>query len=81
VVVLIVVIAAASVAIGFAVGRWAIPVVLSAGWLLYVLGRKEEWWGSGVGDGWQVALVVGALLAAVAGGAGVFARRRINRPT
>ncbi len=79
-VVLIIVIATASIAIGFAIGRWTIPIVLAAVWLMYVFGRKLEWWGSGVGDGWQVALVVGTVLAAVAGAVGVFARHKIRRP-
>jgi hypothetical protein len=80
VVVLIIVIAAASVVIGFASGRWAIPLVVAAAWLLYVVGRKQEWWGTGVGDGWQVALIVGTVVAALAGEAGVFARHRIRPP-
>jgi hypothetical protein len=80
VVVLIIVIATASVVIGFLIGRWAIPIVLAAGWLIYVIGRKQEWWGSGVGDGWQVALLIGTVIAALAGAAGVLARHRI-KPT
>lgn len=80
-VVLVIVIATASVLIGFASGRWMIPLVLSGGWILFVAGREQEWWGSGVGDGWQVALIVGAVLAAVAGTAGVLARHLITRAT
>jgi hypothetical protein len=80
VVVLVIVIATASVVIGFVIGRWTIPIVLAGAWLLYVIGRKQEWWGSGVGDGWQVALVVGTVLAAVAGAVGVLARHKVRRP-
>jgi hypothetical protein len=79
VVVLIIVIATASVVIGFAGGRWVIPPLLAGAWILYVAGREQEWWGSGVGDGWQIALIVGAVVAGVAGAAGVVARRRIKR--
>jgi hypothetical protein len=50
VVVLIIVIATASVVIGFAGGRWVIPPLLAGAWILYVAGREQEWWGSGVGE-------------------------------
>ena len=44
------------------VGRWwvvLVPVVL---WPLSFVGRVAGWWGSGVGDGWPAALVIGAIV-------------------
>jgi hypothetical protein len=76
---LILVLAIAS-AIGFLIGRWAIVIVLAAAWPLYFIGLHAGWWGHGVGDGWEVALVIGTLVATVAGAAGVFARRRTASP-
>jgi hypothetical protein len=78
--VFLILVLAVAVAIGFLIGRWAVVAVLAAAWPLYFLGLHQEWWGHGVGDGWQVILVTGTLVAAVAGAAGVLARRRTTRP-
>ena len=42
----------------------AIPFVV---WPIFFLGVREEWWGSGLGDGWQFGflLVLGISLVAV----------------
>jgi hypothetical protein len=77
VIVLAVLALAAAAVLGFAIGRWPAVVLAAAAWPLYVLGRKAEWWGNGVGEGWQVALVVGAVLAFVGAVAGVLARRAL----
>ena len=77
----LVLVAVVCVAVGFAIGRWPVVVPAAAAWPLYLLGRKEGWWGSGVGDGWQFALVFGVLLVAIATGTGVLARRRMRRVT
>ncbi|MGH3040667.1 MAG: hypothetical protein ACRDNG_02820 [Gaiellaceae bacterium] len=39
--------------IGFAVNRWWTLVLPLATWPIYYHGLRTEWWGSGVGDGWQ----------------------------
>ena len=80
-VIFLILVVAVSVAIGFLIGRWAIVVVLAATWPSYFLGLRQAWWGHGVGDGWQVILVTGTLVAVVAGAIGVFARRRTTHPT
>lgn len=79
--IILVLVAAACVGVGFAIGRWPVVVPAAAVWPLYLLGRKEGWWGSGVGDGWQFALAFGVLLVAIATGTGVLARRRMRRVT
>lgn len=65
-------------AIGFLIARWAVVAVLAAAWPLWFLGLRQDWWGHGVGDGWQVILVSGTLAAAVAGAVGVFVRRGLD---
>jgi hypothetical protein len=67
------------IGIGFAIGRWGVIVPASAVWPLYLLGLKEGWWGSGVGEGWQYSLAFGVLLVAIATGTGVLARRTNRR--
>jgi hypothetical protein len=81
VLVFLIIVGAASIAIGFLIGRWAIVVILAAAWPLYFLGLNKDWWGHGVGDGWQAILVWGTVAATVAGAAGVLARRRIAQST
>lgn len=78
--VFLILVLAVAIAIGFLSGRWAVVAVLAAAWPLYFLGLHQEWWGHGVGDGWQVILVTGTFVAVVAGAVGVLARRRTTRP-
>jgi hypothetical protein len=54
--VFLILVLAAAIAIGFLSGRWAVVAVLAAAWPLYFLGLHQEWWGDGVGDGWQAAV-------------------------
>lgn len=61
------------VAYGAAVGRWWAALLPLVGWPLFVLGRYAEWWGSGVGDGWEYGLAlltVGGVVATLIGVAG-----------
>jgi hypothetical protein len=72
---LVTVLALPSALVGFIVGRWPAAFVAPGIWALYILGLTRHWWGYGVGDGWQFALVVGAAAAAVGAATGVLARR------
>jgi hypothetical protein len=80
VLVFLILVLAVAIAVGFLIGRWAIVIVLAAAWPVYFLGLHQEWWGHGVGDGWQWILIVGTLVATAAGAAGVFARRKTRTP-
>lgn len=73
-----VVIAVAAAVVGAIVGRWIVVVPAVATWVIYVAGLKQGWWGSGVGDGWEVALVVGGGVAAFGALVGVLVRRGIR---
>ena len=64
---------------GFLVGRWVAVFSAPAIWTLYILGLTQNWWGYGVGDGWQYGLAVGAAAAAGAAAMGVLTRRRMYR--
>ena len=59
---------------GFLVGRRLAMFVSPAIWALYILGLTQDWWGHGVGDGWQYGLVVGAAAAAGGAATGVLVR-------
>lgn len=63
---------------GAIVGRWIVIAPAVAIWALYFAGLKQEWWGSGVGDGWQAALVIGAGAAAIGSVVGVLIGRAIR---
>lgn len=69
--------AAAAIA-GAIVARWIIIAAAVAVWALYFAGLKQDWWGSGVGDGWEAALVIGAGAAALGALVGVLIGRAIR---
>jgi hypothetical protein len=52
--------------LGFLDGRWSVLVPAAVAVPLYVLGRAEDWWGHGVGDGWEIAAVAMTLVATTA---------------
>jgi hypothetical protein len=78
--VILVVILAASVVVGFGVGRpWVVLAPIAVIGAFYT-GLNAGWWGNGVGDGWQVlmagVMAVGFLAAAVGVGARALLTRR-----
>ena len=58
---------------GVLIGRWWALLIPLVAWPTYFLGVANEWWGYGLGDGWQfgLLLVVAISLAAVAIGLGI----------
>jgi hypothetical protein len=83
--VVIAIILAASALIGFVVRRWWAVLVPIAAFGLFYAGLNAEWWGNGVGDGWQYVMAFFMVLGALAAGIGVLARtvarRRAERPS
>jgi hypothetical protein len=69
----------AGAALGAVVARWTAVPVAAGAWPAFMLGLEQGWWGSGVGDGWQVSLLVGAAGGAVGAAFGAWVRRR-GRP-
>ncbi len=80
-VMLVIATAGPSVLGGFLVGRWPVAFIAPTIWALYILGLTQEWWGYGVGDGWQDGLIVGAAAAAGGAATGVLVRRAAHRNT
>lgn len=70
--------AVAAAVAGAIIGRWVVIVPAVGIWVLYFVGLKQEWWGSGVGDGWEAALVIGASTAALGSLVGVLIGRAIR---
>ena len=67
---------------GALIGRWWALLIPLAVWPTYFLGVDHEWWGHGLGDGWQFGflLVVAISLAAVAIGVGLRVMPRAEPP-
>ena len=78
-VVILVAILVASAVIAFAFGRWWTLAVPIAAVSVFYVGLNAEWWGYGLGDGWQfaVALVMGVGVLAAA--LGLIARAVMSR--
>ncbi len=72
--VLVIIVGLSSVLGGFLVGRRSVAFVAPAVWALFMLGLTQDWWGHGVGDGWQYVLIVGAAVAAAGAATGVIVR-------
>ena len=65
-------------AAGALIGRSWVLVVAACLWPLFFIGLHADWWGSGVGESWAVALVL-LILTSVAGAmVGLLARRRLG---
>ena len=58
------------------------PIVLlfaAAVWPLLVLGVAADWWGSRLGERWELALVIETVIAVVAAALGITLGRAIDR--
>lgn len=55
--------------------RLLAPILAILVWPVYFLGLVQEWWGHGVGDGWEISLVALTAAAVLGSGIGVLARR------
>ena len=75
---------AASAVVAFGIGRWWAVVLPIAAIGVFYAGLNLDWWGNGVGDGWQFAMAgvmaVAALAAALAVGVRARVTRRAARP-
>jgi hypothetical protein len=70
---------AAFAAIGACVRQlWVLVLPLVAVPVFYA-GLKNGWWGSGVGDGWQVAAVLVTISGFIAAALGVWLGRLVGR--
>ena len=67
----------ASPLIAFAVGRWWTLVLPIAALVILYTGLNAGWWGHGVGDGWQFAMLLFVGLGVLAAALGVWARRAL----
>ena len=75
----IVVLLVALVGLGTLVGRWWVLAVPVPVWATFYLGLSERWWGSGVGDSWQVAALGVTALGVACTGVGVAVGRAFRR--
>ena len=63
--------------LAMAVGRWWLLILPLVAWPLQFVGRHEGWWGSGLGDGWQAGLIIGAAVGVAVCLLGMILRRVI----
>lgn len=71
---------AAGLLLGFLFPRpWVFVAALAVP--LYFLGLKESWWGNGVGDQWQWAMLFLILLGVMALAAGAALSAVLKKPT
>ena len=66
-------------ALGLVTGRVAAAVAAPLIVTTWYVGLAEGWWGDGVGDGWEAALVVSAVVATIQTLVGVALHRLIVR--
>jgi hypothetical protein len=67
-----------AVAAGALVGRWWILIVAACAWPVVFIGFLADWWGSGVGDGWPLALAMLIVISVAGAALGVLARHRLR---
>jgi hypothetical protein len=71
---------ASCVAVGAAVNRWWAVPLPAVGFVTYVLGRREGWWGCcGVGEGWWAAMIAASIVGTAGFATGVTLRRARRR--
>ena len=75
--ILIAIVAAACIVVGFATGRWLTVAAVAAVWPILFAGTALDLWGSGLGDGWPYVLVLVTALMAGAASVGGVARQRV----
>lgn len=51
--------------LGLVTGRWWALLLPLVYWAAWILGLNEGWWGYGVGDNWQAAMVGDGIIGAV----------------
>lgn len=56
-------------------GRMWLLVVAAITWPLYIAGVLVGWWGDGVGDGWEYALITGTGASVSAAAVGIVIHR------
>ena len=75
----LIVVVAVCASVGVLTGRWEAVGLVVAAIPVYYLGLNAGWWGHGVGDGWQYALLAATLVGAIAVAAAVGVRRFLAR--
>jgi hypothetical protein len=67
--------------IGAAVRRWFVVLLPMVGWPLFYVGLAGEWWGYGVGDGWQFVAVLFTAIGTAATALAVLLGRTVKEPS
>jgi hypothetical protein len=65
--------------VGALVGRWWVLIVPLAVVPVIYIGTLQDWWGSGLGDGWQVAVMFVLAFALAITAAAITLRRIVSR--
>jgi uncharacterized membrane protein YhaH (DUF805 family) len=65
--------------VGVLVGRWWVLILPLVVVPVFYLGTDQGWWGHGLGDAWQVAMMFVLLLALVVTAAAISLRRIVRR--
>ena len=65
--------------VGAFVGRWWVLIVPLAVVPVLYLGTERGWWGHGLGDAWQVGMVLALMFAVVITAAGITFHRNVWR--
>jgi hypothetical protein len=62
---------------GALIGRWWALFIPFIVWPIFFLGVRQEWWGNGLGDGWQFGFLLVLSISLVAGIVGLALRVRV----
>lgn len=66
--------------VGFLIGRWWAVAVPIGGLTLFYVGLGVGWWGYGLGEAWQVAMLVLMLVGVLGAVVGIAARTLMRPP-